>query len=70
MNCRQAISFWNECSKVVCADGGSNRLYDGIANEFKHANESQIEEIRKIYCPHFIIGDLDSIRPEVAEFYK
>eukprot|EP00347_Sterkiella_histriomuscorum_P000162 403376935 len=41
---------------ILCADGGANRLYDyDQDHNFK---------------PHAIIGDLDSIREDVKEFYE
>ena len=45
---------------VVCADGGSNRLYDVFNNE----------RDRMKYRPHAIVGDLDSLRPDVRAFYE
>lgn len=39
----------------LCADGGANRLYDAGATDMK---------------PHYIIGDFDSVRPEVLQHYK
>ena len=45
---------------VVCADGGSNWLYDAF----------QTDSDRVKYKPHAIVGDLDSIRPEVKAFYE
>ena len=42
----------------ICADGGANRLYER-------------EQQGATAChPHVIIGDLDSIRPEVAAHYR
>lgn len=42
----------------ICADGGANRLYER-------------EQQGATTChPHVIIGDLDSIRPEVAAHYR
>ena len=42
----------------VCADGGANRLFD-------HLPTTQ----RGAYLPDCIMGDLDSLRPEVTDFY-
>jgi thiamine pyrophosphokinase len=50
-------SFLGIHSKVngllICADGGSNRLYQSITDE---------KERSKIF-PDYIIGDLDSAKP-------
>lgn len=43
---------------ILCADGGANVLYDTFIN-------SQHTEI----IPKIIIGDLDSIRKEIIEYY-
>ena len=45
---------------VVCADGGCNWLFDAFNFDY--------ERIK--YKPHAIVGDLDSIRPEVRVFYE
>lgn len=49
---------WSKFSLHVCADGGSNRLYDIAGTD------------RDKYIPHTICGDLDSARDEVLEYYK
>ncbi|KAL0093627.1 thiamine pyrophosphokinase [Phycomyces blakesleeanus] len=45
----------------LCADGGSNRLYDAFENS---------PEKRNLHLPDEIIGDLDSIRSNVRVFYE
>ena len=44
---------------IVCADGGANVLYD--------ATDTELIEVA---APAAIIGDLDSVRPEVVSHYK
>ena len=51
--------FWDSFEFVVCADGGANRLHDGFS----------LEE-RESYLPNFIVGDFDSVRPDVSHFYE
>eukprot|EP00124_Ichthyophonus_hoferi_P001450 Ihof_evm5s76 gene=Ihof_evmTU5s76 len=50
--------LWHTANICVCADGGANRLYD------------ERPEDREKYIPTCIVGDLDSVRPEVAAHYK
>lgn len=50
-------SLWKHSTVRVCADGGANRLYDYLG------------EKRNLYIPMYIVGDLDSLRPDVKEYY-
>ncbi|KAL1935024.1 hypothetical protein VTP01DRAFT_4164 [Rhizomucor pusillus] len=52
--------LWSNAAFKFCADGGSNRLYDAFKDE-----PDKLER----YLPNEIRGDLDSMRPEVREFY-
>ncbi|EGG01497.1 uncharacterized protein MELLADRAFT_92108 [Melampsora larici-populina 98AG31] len=47
-------NLWNSSTIRICADGGSNRLYD-FNSDFK---------------PDFIKGDLDSIEESVKDYYS
>jgi len=49
--------LWHACSYRVFADGGSNRIYDKVEGNWKD------------YLPDVIVGDFDSIRPEVHQAY-
>ena len=51
--------LWWQSSVRVCADGAANRLHDSLD-----------EESRVYMLPDLIIGDLDSIRPDVASYYE
>lgn len=53
--------LWDHCEYKICADGGSNRLYDELT-------KAKISPSR--YIPDIIKGDLDSIRSEVKKFYR
>ncbi|KAH3661662.1 hypothetical protein OGAPHI_006512 [Ogataea philodendri] len=52
--------LWRSSRLVVCADGGANRL-------FKYAQKHGLDP--KELVPDYIIGDLDSIDPDVAAYY-
>jgi len=52
--------LWKSSQWHCCADGGANRLFDS----FDTAEE------RNKYFPDLITGDLDSIRPQVREYYS
>lgn len=46
----------------ICADGGANFIYDTCPSV-------RLEPTTSPFLPDLVIGDLDSIRPEVAEFF-
>jgi thiamine pyrophosphokinase len=54
-----ALPLWIHATIRLCADGGINHIYD----EFD-------ETIKKQYPPHACIGDLDSARTEVLQYYR
>lgn len=58
--------LWDRAQLRLCADGGANRLYDEVPSFFP---EEDPLLVRQRYKPDVIKGDLDSIRPEVREFY-
>ncbi|MCJ1332903.1 hypothetical protein MMC10_009597 [Thelotrema lepadinum] len=47
-------------AQIIAADGGANRIYD----------LHQSSQLDSSIHPHFIIGDFDSIRQDVKEFYE
>ena len=51
------LRLWNHSKFRVCADGGANRLFDSLSNP-------------AAFIPDLIIGDLDSLRDDVEEFYR
>ncbi|XP_074565411.1 thiamine pyrophosphokinase 1-like isoform X1 [Curcuma longa] len=63
---RFAPLLWSHAKLRVFADGGANRVYDGMPNLFPEIDPM---EVRHRYKPDIIRGDMDSIRPEVKEFY-
>ncbi|KAI9350596.1 thiamine pyrophosphokinase [Zopfochytrium polystomum] len=52
--------IWSSTVIHVCADGGANRLYDGLGDD----------GLRQTFLPDEILGDLDSLRLDVREFYE
>lgn len=52
-------NLWSHAQLTVCADGGANRLYD----------RSVELEAQDLVTPHYIKGDLDSLRDDVREFF-
>jgi hypothetical protein len=50
----------------ICADGGANRLYDQIPVMLPGTDTFAA---REAHLPDLIKGDLDSVRPDVTDFY-
>lgn len=55
------LKLWNKYPLRVCADGGANRLYELFEKN---------EDARSKYLPDYIIGDFDSLKPHVGEYYQ
>ena len=53
-------NIWIRMDKVICADGGANRLFDSL----------QGTEEQCVLIPNAICGDLDSLRSDVEQFYR
>lgn len=51
--------LWQHSSVRLCADGAANRLYDSLD-----------ESVRASMLPDLIIGDLDSLRIDVSDYYS
>uniref|UniRef100_A0A0D9V9W6 Thiamine pyrophosphokinase n=1 Tax=Leersia perrieri TaxID=77586 RepID=A0A0D9V9W6_9ORYZ len=64
---RFAPLLWNRARLRVCADGGANRVFDGMPELLPGEDP---DEVRTRYKPDVIKGDMDSIRPEVKEYYS
>ena len=52
------LDLWSESTLRIAADGGANRVFDALQHQ------------KNPLLPHYIKGDLDSIRPEVQEYYQ
>ena len=52
-------ALWPAAAVVAVADGAANHLYDAAPDDAH----------RSAQLPHFIVGDLDSVRPEVLDYY-
>jgi len=55
--------LWEASGPRLCADGGANRL-------FSWSKLPPQDKKEHFYLPYAIIGDLDSIRPEVMYYYR
>jgi len=58
--------LWNSSKLHYCADGGANQLYD----LFEQPGIEDGPTARGFFLPHFIKGDLDSIRDDVKDYYR
>ncbi|CAO2839731.1 unnamed protein product [Amaranthus hypochondriacus] len=58
--------LWEHAKLRLCADGGANRLFDGMPQFFPQQDPFHV---RERYKPDVIKGDLDSIRADVLDFY-
>lgn len=61
--------LWGRADLRVCADGGANRLHDSFGGGGGGDVEDRHQD-RARFVPDIIVGDLDSLRPEVARFYE
>ena len=57
------IKLFKRSSFIICADGGANRLYD--MSLFENSSLS-----REDFIPMAIVGDLDSARSNVQDYYR
>lgn len=64
---RFAPLLWNRAQVRLCADGGANRVFDGMPDLLPGQDP---DEVRSRYKPDVIKGDMDSIRREVKEYYS
>jgi len=53
-------ALWNACRLRMCADGAANKLFEQFDDPLYKTH----------FTPETIVGDLDSIRPDVRHFYK
>jgi thiamine pyrophosphokinase len=56
------VNILSQSPLRICADGGSNVMYDTISS-------GSCPECERM-LPHIVIGDLDSIRDDVREFFS
>mmetsp|Transcript_34252 Transcript_34252/g.81948 ORF Transcript_34252/g.81948 Transcript_34252/m.81948 type:complete len:358 (+) Transcript_34252:186-1259(+) len=61
-------ALWKASSYRVCADGGANRLFDAV--ESARRRHGTDDDDHSEWTPDVVTGDLDSIRPEVRQFYE
>ncbi|KAI7740830.1 hypothetical protein M8C21_020150 [Ambrosia artemisiifolia] len=60
--------LWEHAKVRLCADGGANRLFDDMPELC--CDGKDVSGVRERYKPDVIKGDMDSIRPEVLDFYR
>jgi len=54
------LQLWQTAKIRICADGAANCLYDYFLDESQRAS----------YIPYAVVGDFDSIRQPVMEYYR
>ncbi|CAK9441714.1 uncharacterized protein LODBEIA_P55820 [Lodderomyces beijingensis] len=54
------VRLWQLADVVVCADGAANRIYNYFATTSNQAE----------YIPNYIVGDFDSLKPEIGRYYE
>ncbi|RDX57588.1 thiamine pyrophosphokinase [Lentinus brumalis] len=54
---------WQSSTWHACADGGANRLHDVL-------RDHDGKDLRHLYTPDLIKGDLDSLRNDVGTYYS
>ncbi|KIK91480.1 hypothetical protein PAXRUDRAFT_830830 [Paxillus rubicundulus Ve08.2h10] len=59
-------TVWKTCPWRCCADGGANRLHDLLGDALTEDGQ----QLRDLYIPDLIKGDLDSLRQDVRGFYS
>ncbi|KAA6425368.1 MAG: thiamine pyrophosphokinase1, partial [Trebouxia sp. A1-2] len=62
----QVHKLLHKAQFCICADGGANQLYDAAPRFAQHLSAV---EARQLVRPAVIVGDLDSIKDEVRQFY-
>ncbi|CAN0199372.1 unnamed protein product [Scytosiphon promiscuus] len=62
--------LWDRAALRLCADGGANRLHDSFGDGADSSGGGDPSEERARFVPDVIVGDLDSLRPEVARYYE
>ncbi|EPQ30055.1 uncharacterized protein PFL1_02172 [Pseudozyma flocculosa PF-1] len=61
---RHLVRIWETAKYRLCADGAANRLVEAFGYDcFVKGTRDQMP------LPHAIVGDLDSVRPEVKSFF-
>jgi len=64
-DCNVFSRLWNFSTMKICADGGANHLYDATVG-----TNSKEQVADEHFCPDLIIGDLDSLRIDVKQYYE
>ena len=54
-------------SLVICADGGANRVHEAAP---RWVQGGDADAARRQFVPAAVVGDLDSLRADVREFYE